>query len=269
MKQIRLIHWKPSAAIELAPRLAVLGYQVNFDPPNPVQLLRDLRQSPPLAIVIDLSRTPSMGRDIAVAIRQTKATRSIPLVFIGGAPEKVTPIQKLLPDAVYTTWEGIGPALENAIQHPPADPIATESRMAGYAGKPLVNKLGIKPDMSVTLIDPPQNFLTTLDELPAGVSFCAQIGPGVGLALWFVRSRAELESLVDNLAATLQNLPQKSRPPLWIAWPKKVSAIPTDLTQQIVRERSMAAGLVDYKVCAIDETWSGLLFKWRGKTQAK
>lgn len=269
MRQLRLIHWKPSEAATLAESLSTLGYQVNYDPPNPVQLLRDLRQSPPLAIVIDLSRTPSMGRDIAVAIRQTKATRAIPLVFVGGAPEKVFPIQRLLPDAVYTTWEAIGPALENAIQYPPADPIATESRMAGYAGQPLVKKLGIKPGMSVTLIDPPQDFQQTLGELPAGVSFCAQIEPGVGLAIWFVRSRAGLESHVESLAAILQNLPPKSCPPLWIAWPKKASTMPTDLNQQIVREQSMAAGLVDYKVCSIDKTWSGLLFKWRGKTQAK
>jgi hypothetical protein len=265
IKSLRLIHWKPSEAEGLAARLMALGYQVNFDPPEPMQLLRDLRLSPPLAIVIDLNRTPSMGRDIAVAIRQTKATRGIPLVFAGGLPEKTAPIQRLLPDAVYTTWEEIAPALEDAIQHPPTNPIAPASRMAGYAGQPLLKKLGINTGMNVALLDPPPDFLLTLGELPAGVNFCSQIEPGVGLAIWFVRSQAELEKRVEPLAAVIHNLAQKKLPPLWIAWPKKTSSLFSDVTQPIVRDAGLAAGLVDYKVCAIDETWSGLLFKWRGK----
>jgi hypothetical protein len=265
IKPLRLIHWKPSEAEELAARLTDLGYQVNLDPPAPMQLLRDLRQSPPLVIIIDLSRTPSMGRDIAVAIRQTKATRGIPLIFAGGLPEKVTLIQRLLPDAVYTTWEEIAAALEHAIQPPPTAPIAIESRMAGYAGQPLIKKLGIKTGMNIALLGPPLDFQRTLGELPVGVSFCNQIEPGVGLVIWFVRSQTELENRVEPLAAAIQHLTSPKPPPMWIAWPKKSSSLISDLTQQIIRNTGLAAGLVDYKVCAIDETWSGLLFKWRGK----
>ncbi len=269
MKLIRLIHWKQPEIETYAARLIGLGFTVNYEPSQPMQLLHDLRQSPPLAVVIDLGRAPSMGRDMAVAIRQTKATRGLPLVFAGGAPEKVTPIRNLLPDAVYTSWDEIAAALEDAIQNPPADPIAPASRLAGYAGQPLIKKLGIKANMKVTLLDPPPDFERTLGELPDGVGFCDRIETGVGLVIWFVRWQSELDSLVENLAATLQALPPKKRPPMWIAWPKKASGMQSDLTQQSVRQPGMAAGLVDYKVCSIDETWSGLLFKWRGKAQAE
>lgn len=265
MKPLTLIHWKPEEASQYVEHLVDLGYQINLALPDPMQLLRDLRQSPPLAVIIDLNRSPSMGRDFAVAIRQTKTTRTIPLVFAGGVPEKVAAIQKLLPDAVYTAWEDIEHSLLKAIQNPPVNPIPIKSRMAGYAGQPLVKKLGIKPGMNVALIDAPSNFPGILEELPEGVTFCTQVQTDVCLVIWFIASYSGLESQIGVLATALESFPQKNRPPLWIVWPKKTSRLPTDLTQQVVRNHGLAAGLVDYKICAIDETWSGLLFKWRGK----
>ena len=142
---IRLIHWNAAEAVERAERLRALGYSVDDAAPNPPNLIKELAQRPPAALVIDLSRLPSQGRDVGVLLRQRKATRSVPLVFVGGEPEKVAGIRALLPDAIYTEWEAIATALPEAIAHPPQNPIALASAFDGYAGKPLVVKLGIRP----------------------------------------------------------------------------------------------------------------------------
>ena len=104
--------------------------------------LRELAQDPPLAVVIDLSRLPSQGRDIGVQIRRQATTRRLPLVFVGGQAGKVDAIRQLLPDAIYASWEELGEALAEAIAHPPQDPFVPDSAFAAYAGKPLVDKAG-------------------------------------------------------------------------------------------------------------------------------
>ena len=119
-----------------------------------------------MLLVIDLGRLPSHGRDVGVSMRQTRATRGIPLVFVDGDPEKVEPIRQLLPDAVYTDWPNIQPALRHAIANPPSQPVVLKSSLAGYSGTPLPRKLGIKPGYAVALPGAPDDFETTLGELP-------------------------------------------------------------------------------------------------------
>jgi len=129
------------------------------------------------------------------------------------------------------------------------------ARMAGYSGTPLPQKLGIKPGSAVALVDAPEDFAPTLDPLPPGVSLRADARGRPDLAVWFVRSSREFRPERIARLATGR--------PLWIAWPKKASGVQTDLSEGVVREAGLARGLVDYKVCAIDETWSGLLFRRR------
>lgn len=129
------------------------------------------------------------------------------------------------------------------------------SLMAGYSGTPLPRKLGIKPGAHVLLVNPPDVFQTTLGELPEGVTLSSAATELHDLLLFFTASRSELANRFDALAAALQ--PAGS---LWVAWPKKASGVPTDLTENAVREIGLAAGWVDVKVCAIDATWSGLRF---------
>jgi hypothetical protein len=127
--------------------------------------------------------------------------------------------------------------------------------MAGYSGTPLPRKLGIKPGSVVAVVAAPDGFEAALDPLPPGASLRADARGRPDLAVWFVRSFRELRSdRIDRLA---------DGRPLWIAWPKKASGVPTDLTENVVRHAGLARGLVDTKVCAIDETWSGLLFRRR------
>jgi CheY-like chemotaxis protein len=255
--RVRLVHWNAAEARQRVERLQVAGYEATYDAADGPDLLSQLRGDPPAAVVIDLSRQPSHGRDIALAIRQYKATRRVPLVFVDGDADRVARIRELLPDAMYTVWSQISVALERAIASPLPDPVVPVSRMAGYAGVPLVTKLGIKAGAAVALIDAPPGFEGAMGELPEGVMLTRQLDGHPHLAIWFVRSRQALERQIERMA-TLAD-----RGGLWIAWPKKASGFDTDLSQGTVHQVALATGLVDYKVCAIDATWSGLRFSRR------
>ncbi|MGD8966299.1 MAG: hypothetical protein PVI07_02215 [Anaerolineae bacterium] len=257
MERVQLIHWNAEEAAERAERLRASGYAVEHELVSGSALIRQLGSNPPTAIVIDLRRLPSQGRDVALLLRRRKATRQIPLVFVGGDPAKVARIEELLPDAIYTSWARIGDALQEAITSPPSDPVVPQSQFAAYAGKPLSEKLGIKENSAVGLVGAPEGFPRTVGELPDGVQLHPQAAEACDPTIWFTRSRDELEQGIARMAHFAQGKP------LWIAWPKRASGEHTDLTQQQVREVGLAAGLVDYKICSIDETWSGLLLTKR------
>jgi hypothetical protein len=259
MLQLQLIHWSAAEALTGAATLQAAGYEVAYDLPPAPELLRRLRDNPPAAVVIDLTRQPSHGRDLALALRGYKDTRDVPLVLVEGDPQKVARIRELLPDATYTTWSSIRSALKRAIAHQPAAPIVPRSRLVGYAGKPLAVKLGIRTGATVGLEGAPQGFTDLLGELPERVQLRDGVQAGCDLALWFVRSCDELRGGLDGMEGRLGDHP------LWIIWPKQGSALAGDLTQQVVRDTGLAAGWVDYKVCAVDATWSGLLFRRRRK----
>ena len=253
MSYIRLIHWTDTEAEERAHRLRALGYEVasaSFDR----DALPALREDPPQAVVIDLSRLPSHGRDVAIGIRSHKSTRNVPLVFVGGQPEKVDRVKALLPDAHYTTWQDIGGELEDAIAHPPAEPEVPRSVMDAYAGTPLPKKLGIKSGSVVLLVNAPEGLEATLGELPKGAALREGGETPSDVTLWFTTSRAQLVQGISEMVE------RADRGGLWIIWPKKSSGVDSDLSQAAVREVAMAAGLVDFKVCSVDETWSGLRF---------
>ncbi len=125
--------------------------------------------------------------------------------------------------------------------------------MAGYSGTPLPRKLGIKPGHAVAILRPPDGFHNYLGALPEGVSVRDRARGSLDVILFFVTRRAELERRFDRLTASLD--PAGG---LWIAWPKRSSGVDTDVTEDVVREVALPRGLVDNKVCAIDETWSGL-----------
>lgn len=133
--------------------------------------------------------------------------------------------------------------------------------MAGYSGTPLAKKLGIKPGARVVALSSPAGFKALLGELPEGAHL-AQGKPSTqtDVLIFFTRSATELKRRLPALKATLE--PSGG---LWVAWPKKVSGEKTDLVEDVVRAVALANGLVDNKVCAIDETWSGLRLVYRLK----
>lgn len=255
MPRVRLLHLRPLEAAERMAALYALGYDVLFDPLDDRDALKRVWQTPPDAYIFDITRVPSHMRELAISLRERKATRRIPMVFAGGDPVKVARLRETLPDAVYAPWDAIGGALAEAIAHPPETPVVPESLFAGYSGTPLPKKLGVKPGMTVALLDAPESFAATLGPLPDGATLAWDTAAPGPLAVWFVRSRAELEEGLARAMAAVEE-----RGALWMAWPKRASGVTTDLTQQAVREAGLAAGLVDYKVAAIDGTWSGLLF---------
>jgi hypothetical protein len=128
---------------------------------------------------------------------------------------------------------------------------------AGYSGTPLPKKLGIRESSRVVLVNAPDRFERKLERMPPG----AEIGddaPLANVAILFVKAEAEL---IRDFRTLAKLLPQKVA--FWIAWPKQASGIKTDLKEGIIREFGLAHDWVDYKVCAIDEMWSGLCFARR------
>jgi hypothetical protein len=122
---------------------------------------------------------------------------------------------------------------------------------AGYSGTPLPRKLGIKPGHRVAVLGAPDGF--ELDGLPEDVSVKRRAGGKADVILTFHTSRAEFERRLPALRAMME--PAAG---LWIAWPKRASKVETDITEDVLREIALPTGLVDNKVCAVDETWSGL-----------
>jgi hypothetical protein len=125
--------------------------------------------------------------------------------------------------------------------------------VAGYSGTPLVKKLGIAQGARVAILGAPDGFDATLGELPDGVVVTRRLGGRRDVVLAFVTERAALAGRLDALRAAIA--PDGM---IWVAWPKKASRMPTDITEDVVREVVLPTGLVDVKVCAIDDTWSGL-----------
>ncbi len=130
---------------------------------------------------------------------------------------------------------------------------STRAQTAGYSGTPLVRKLGFKPGMRVHYVGAPDGLGALIGELPDGVRVLARPAPDLDLVMLFVVSRAELERRLGGLHAKLAQDGM-----VWVAWPKRASMLPTDMTEDVVRDVALPRGLVDVKVCAIDETWSGL-----------
>ncbi|HEV7743916.1 MAG TPA: hypothetical protein VGO56_02865 [Pyrinomonadaceae bacterium] len=133
--------------------------------------------------------------------------------------------------------------------------------MAGYSGTPLVKKLGFKPGFRAGLVNAPRGFQKELAPLPDDVRIAVdKLDKQLNLIVLFVDSQKSLEREFSRLARKLVIDGM-----LWIAWPKKASGVATDLSEGIVRDIGLEAGLVDVKVCAINEVWSGLKFVYRLK----
>ncbi|HEX2383617.1 MAG TPA: DUF3052 domain-containing protein [Acidimicrobiales bacterium] len=129
---------------------------------------------------------------------------------------------------------------------------------AGYSGTPLAKKLGVKEGHVLVLLGAPEGFVDELEGMPEGVTVRGRATGTADVVVSFHTERADLERRVPKLIDVLD-----VDGGLWIAWPKKASKVPTDVTEDTVREVFLPLGLVDNKVCAIDDVWSGLRVVWR------
>lgn len=255
MHRVRLIHWNEDEGLARQKQLEGLGFEVQYEYTDGGSTIKLIRASDePDAVVIDMTRLPSHGREVGRVLRMTKISRHLPLIFVDGEPSKIAQTKALLPDATYTTWGRMKTSLARAIARPPASPIVPRDTMSA---KPPVEKLGVKAGYKVCLLGSPKGFADTLKPLPPRVTFTAKPDEAAHLFLCFVRSARELHAHLLSLRASID------RQSLWMIWPKKASRVRSDLNGNVVRGAGLAAGWVDYKVCAVDDTWSGLAFKRR------
>jgi hypothetical protein len=125
--------------------------------------------------------------------------------------------------------------------------------LAGYSGTPLAKKLGIKPPMRLVAIDPPTDYHAWLGKLPAGVTIVSQSSGSIHAVHVFAANRRALEKHLSSLRRRLEQSGF-----IWVSWPKKASGVPTDITEDVIREVALPLGFVDIKVCAVTDVWSGL-----------
>lgn len=258
MGLVLLVHWNAAEAEERAATLRAAGHEVLVVSTPASDDLRALLDEPLDAAVIDLRRVPSHGRDVGVFLRGRKATRRLPLVFVEGDPDKTAAVKKLLPDAVFTPWSRVRGALKRALAATPAAEPVVPASLSGYSGKPLATKLGARAGAKVALLGAPEGFERLLEPLPDGARLALRAVKNADVAVLFLRSRAELGR---RFAAAAKSVADGGR--FWLVWPKKASGTPTDLTQDEIRAFGLAAGWVDYKIAALDPTWSGLCFARR------
>src|SRR6266851_1553782 len=151
MPLVRLVSWNQDLAQEHVRALKSAGFTVNAAPAPTTEFIGHFRAIAPAVVLIDLDRLPSHGLAVAIVLRTSKTARHIPIVFVGGVPEKVERIRTELPDALFAGWATVGRVLRTAMKEPRAQPIQPVPIMARYAGSPLVKKLGLKANMKVAL----------------------------------------------------------------------------------------------------------------------
>jgi hypothetical protein len=135
--------------------------------------------------------------------------------------------------------------------------------MAGYSGTPLLKKLGIKPGFKMYVANPPGEYFEWLSPLPDEVEVKIRLAKGVDFVHVFCLSQKDFHSLFTKVKSIL-----KKEGMVWVSWPKKASRVKTDLDENIIRDFGLKSGMVDVKVCAVDETWSGLKFVFRLKDRS-
>jgi hypothetical protein len=246
-KAIRLIHWRPDEAEPLIRLMQDGGYSVHYPGPRDGISMSSIRSIDPVAVVIDLSRMPSHGRYAAISIREIKSLSHIPIVFVGGDAAKVERIRAALPDALFTDRTKLVAVLKRV--KPLKAPVVAQGPKTSYEVRTTVQKLGIPPGMRVAVVDPPAGLERMLGDLPEEVDFVED--EAAPLTLWFVRDPDAYRSGLNAMRARAA----KSR--LWVVYPKGKTS---PLTQFTVREEAKAVGLVDYKICSVNDTWTAMLF---------
>jgi hypothetical protein len=131
--------------------------------------------------------------------------------------------------------------------------IAGYSIVAGYSGTPLAKKLGIQAGAFVRAVDAPDDYAQLLEPLPANVTFVERGADELDMVHLFTKSRSTLVKYLDEYKNKI-----KQNGSIWVSWPKKSAGIPSEVTEDTIREVALPLGLVDVKVCAVDDTWSGL-----------
>jgi hypothetical protein len=247
--RVRIVHWKAPEAGPLIEACRACGFEVEYDDVRGGELVKAIRAKPPDALLIDLTCLPSHGREVAIYLRRTKYARYIPLIFVDGVPEKVDAIREQLPDAAFTTRKRLCAGIKAACAKRIPDPVLPPGVMERYGSRTVAQKLGIKEGSTVAVIDAPRDYAAALGELPEGVELVEDPESVQAITLWFVRDLREYQAGVAAMQAIA------GRTKLWVVWRKGKLA---RLTDKLVRKEANEAGLVDYKICAVNEQWSAM-----------
>jgi hypothetical protein len=258
MGRIRLVCWKEELAAERARALKKAGLDVDASPFNPAGTITRLKEDPSAVMLIDLDRLPSHGLAVAIMLRTSKSMRHLPIVFAGGVEEKLARVRAEVPDAIFADWAKAAEAVKKALKNAPAILAQPVPPMQRYAGSPLAKKLDLKAGVKAALIGAEEGFVELLGDLPEGVELQGRITGQTKLVLWFVRSSHEIAAAFELASA---RMPVGCN--VWIIYPKKAGRYRVDFNQNDIRLTGIEAGLVDYKICAVDADWSGMKFARR------
>jgi hypothetical protein len=250
LSKVFVFHWKPAEAAPLLAALQKAGYQPVYNPQPKPPKLSDIEKAKALAVVIDLSRLPSHGRYVAAWLRGGKRTRHFPIVFVDGAPAKIDLVRRHIPDAVYTPLKNIGAALKKALKNTPHDPVVPRGMMESAPGRTTAQKLGIRAGHVVRVIDSPPDYEQVVGTLPDGAALSEDTREAA-VTLWFIHDAAEYAAALSSR----RKLAAQTR--LWILWRKGAR---DGLNGNTIRQAALALGLVDYKICSLNEVWSGMAF---------
>jgi CheY-like chemotaxis protein len=248
-KNVSLIHWKAEEAQPLIELLEGAGYNVHYAGDQKLMRITELRQVDPFAAVVDLSRMPSYGRYWAADVRASRL-RELPILFVDGDAERVERVRAAIPDAEYVTADELLAALLRA--KPVTNPVQPERMMAST--RSAAQKLGIKAGSRVAVFGAPRGYAKAIGVLPEGASLEEEPEEIAPVTLWFVR---EPDTYLAGLRA-MKKIAAESK--LWVLYPKQKKGVASGITQSLVREAAIKVGFVDYKVCSVDETWTGLAF---------
>jgi CheY-like chemotaxis protein len=252
MPRLRVIHWKDGEAGPLLEAVRSAGFECEYLADSQgAATARAIRAGLPDAVLIDLSRLPSQGREMAVWLRNQKATRTIPIVFVNGEPDKIETVKAVLPDAVYATMPRLAEALRKACRGPVSAPVIPPSAMERFRQKTAAAKLGIQGGSTVAVIDAPRDYASVIGDLPENIEITEDPPDVRDVTLWFIRDSEAMLSGLRRMRAMAGSTK------LWILWPKGKT---NKFRENSIREMALEGGLVDYKICSVNEQWSGILF---------
>ena len=249
-KNVSLIYWKAAEAKPLIDLMERAGYSVHYAGDQKPIRMAQLRKIDPVAAVVDLSRMPSNGKYWAAELRAS-SLKHLPVVFVGGDRARVGPVKEAIPDAQYTTIQDLTNVLKKV--RPVANPVQPSRMMAST--RPAAVKLGVRENTRVALFDAPRDYLSVIGALPEGATIEEESEEIAPVTLWFVR---DPDAYLSGLL-TMKKRAAKSK--LWVLYPKQQKGKASGgITQFVLRESAIKVGLVDYKICSVDGTWTGMAF---------
>jgi len=249
--RVRLIHWNATEAEPLIALLKRAGHTVDYDAKFTSAMFKEIRTSPPDAMVIDLTRMPSHGRYVAFSMRQSPKTRQVPVVLVDGDPDKVAITKRQVPDMFFTTRAKLLTAIKAAQKQRLANPIAP-GRLFSYHPRTAAQKMGIGKGARIGVIDGPRDYERVIGEVEEGVEFVEGAQAGCTVLVWFLHDPDAYLEMLPRMRAHL------SKMRLWALWRKGGTTKEGAVTPLLIREAAKEFGMIDYKVCSVDKTWSGI-----------